>query len=40
MGFMYLALDIETGAIIWEQRDLSNLDNYMEMTSEDIFWET
>ena len=39
MGFMYLALDIETGDIIWEQRDLSNLDNYMEMSSEDIFWE-
>ena len=39
MVFKYLALDIDTGYVIWEQGDFSDFDSYMEMSSEDIFWE-
>ena len=39
MAFKYLALDIETGDVIWEQEDLSNFDSYMELSIEDVFWE-
>ena len=38
-GYMYLALDEETGEVIWEQRDLSNYESYYELSAEDIFWE-
>ena len=39
MGFKYFALDFETGEILWEQRDLSDFEGFMELPGEDIFWE-
>lgn len=39
IGFEYISLDAETGEVLWNVKDLSNLDLYSELTPEDIFWE-
>ena len=37
MGFKYLALDIQSGEVIWEQQDLSSFESYMELGSRRYF---